>query len=379
MRRVPLFILLVVWLGNNIAAAGELPPVQTVFILMMENHSWSEIKNNPSAPYINNVLLPQASYCDNYLNLPGLHPSLPNYLWLVAGTNFGIYDDNDPEIDYLHTSNHLGVLLDNAGISWRLYQEHLNPAKLPFPADPGVAVRHNPFLYFDNVTCTNDPYCAYGLEHIRPYAEFARDLTNNLVGRYNLIVPDDCDDMHTICGLGDAVLQGDKWLEAEVPKILNSMAFKNNGALFIVFDETDSADTHIPFLLLSPFAWGGGYVGTRSYNHSSLLRTVQDIFHLQPYLGGAAAADNLTDLFIPTPRTTTTFQITQIKALGPGNFYLTVSGVDINTALVLESSTNLVNWDSVSINASPGTTCGIRVKDALGENRRFYRFRQVAL
>ncbi len=29
---------------------------KTVFLIMMENHNWSDIKNNSSAPYINNTL-----------------------------------------------------------------------------------------------------------------------------------------------------------------------------------------------------------------------------------------------------------------------------------------------------------------------------------
>ena len=61
----------------------------------MENHNWSDIKGNASAPYINTTLLPQASYAQQYYNPPGIHPSLPNYLWLEAGTNFGISNDAD--------------------------------------------------------------------------------------------------------------------------------------------------------------------------------------------------------------------------------------------------------------------------------------------
>ncbi len=38
------------------------PAGKTVFLIMMENHNWSDIKGSPSAPYINNALLPVASY-----------------------------------------------------------------------------------------------------------------------------------------------------------------------------------------------------------------------------------------------------------------------------------------------------------------------------
>src|SRR6185369_14792688 len=82
-------LLLCIW-HNASTSVAALPPVQTVFVIMMENHAWGEIRGNPAAPYINNTLLPMASYCGQYCNLPGIHPSLPNYLWLEAGTNFGI-------------------------------------------------------------------------------------------------------------------------------------------------------------------------------------------------------------------------------------------------------------------------------------------------
>src|SRR5262249_13952825 len=64
-------------------------PIRTVFLILMENQNWSSIKGNRSARYINHKLLPIASHAEQYYNPPGIHPSEPNYLWLVAGTNFG--------------------------------------------------------------------------------------------------------------------------------------------------------------------------------------------------------------------------------------------------------------------------------------------------
>jgi hypothetical protein len=37
--------------------AGELPPIQTVFVIVLENHNWSEIKGSTKAPFINQTLL----------------------------------------------------------------------------------------------------------------------------------------------------------------------------------------------------------------------------------------------------------------------------------------------------------------------------------
>ena len=44
-----------------------------------------------------------------------------------------------------------------------------------------------------------------------------------------------------------------------------------------------------------------GYTGTVHYTHSSTLRTVQTIFGLSPYLGDAANATDLSDLFTQLP------------------------------------------------------------------------------
>src|SRR5947209_15879025 len=87
---------------------------KTVFLIMMENHNWSDIKNSPSAPYINHTLLPMASYAEQYYDPPGIHPSEPNYLWLQAGTNFGIFNDAAPSVNHQNTAHHLTTLLDNA-------------------------------------------------------------------------------------------------------------------------------------------------------------------------------------------------------------------------------------------------------------------------
>ncbi len=123
-----------------------MPPVQTVFIILMENENWAAIKGSPSAPFINNTLLPMASHCEQYYNPPGLHPSEPNYLWLEAGTNFGIWDDNDPSVNHQNTTHHLVTQLLNAGISWKAYQEDISGAYVPLTPTNAYAPRHDPFV-----------------------------------------------------------------------------------------------------------------------------------------------------------------------------------------------------------------------------------------
>jgi len=268
----------------------------------MENQDWSNIAGNPSAPYINNTLLPMASYAKQYYNPPGNHPSEPNYLWLEAGTNFGIRDDNSPASNHQRTTRHLVSLLNAAGVSWKAYQEDISGTTCPLTNRGSYAVKHNPFVFFDDVTGSNNADDSYCIAHVRPYSELVTDLSNNTVARYNFITPNLCDDMHSSCApLNDKVKQGDAWLSTEVPRILASQPYAAKGVLFITWDEAKTGDGPIGMIVLSPVAKGGGYSNRIQYTHSSTLRTVEEIFGVTPLLGGAANATDLSDLFVSLP------------------------------------------------------------------------------
>jgi hypothetical protein len=350
--------------------AGTVPPVQTVFVILLENHDWSDFKGSADAPFLNGTLLPQASHCEQYYNPPGLHPSEPNYLWLEAGTNFGIFDDNDPILNHQNTTNHLAAQLRRAGILWKTYQEDIAGDVVPLSAINGYAPKHNPFVYFDDVTGTNDLHDAYGLAHIRPYTELVGDLTNNSVARYNFISPNLCDDGHNSCPpQNNSVRQTDDWLASEVPKILNSAAYSNNGALFLTWDESESGNGPIGMILLSPLARGGGYFNNVYCTHSSLVRTMQEIFGVSPWLGDAANAADLSDLFQP-------LAIRSASVTTNGAFCLNVIGVWPGTTNFVEASTNLTTWNRISTNASSSNSFSITDHTATNHNWQFYRVRQ---
>ncbi len=264
---------------------------RTIFLILMENHNWSDIKNSPSAPYINDTLLPMASYAEQYYNPPGIHPSEPNYLWLEAGNNFRIFNDTPPSVNHQNTTHHLTALLDRADISWRSYQEGISGTVCPLTDNGLYAPKHNPMVFFDDVTNTNDPHSAHCIAHVRPFPELATDLQNHTVARYNFITPNLCDDMHDTCApLNDAVKQGDTWL-----------AYKKGGIIFITWDEGEGGDGPIGMIVLSPDAKGAGYSNSIHYTHSSTLRTLQEIFGVTPLLGGATTAIDLSDLFKTLP------------------------------------------------------------------------------
>ena len=279
-------------------------PDRTVFLIVMENTNWAEIKGNDSAPYLNNVLLPVAAHAEAYFNPPNLHPSEPNYIWLEAGTNLGITNNNDPDTNHQNTSLHLVSLLNQKGISWKSYQEDVSGADCPLTSIGMYAPKHNPMIYFDDVTDGNNPNSPTCMAHVRPLSELNGDLQSNTVTRYNFIVPNLCNDMHgnTSCVFSNRIQSGDDWLANNIPNILNSAAYANGGVLFITWDEgSGGSDGPIGLLVLSPAAKGGGYSNTLPYTHSSLLRTIQEIFGVTPLLGDAGQAANLSDLFVTFP------------------------------------------------------------------------------
>jgi hypothetical protein len=282
-----------------------------VFLIVLENHNWigsGGISGSSQAPYINKTLLPMAAAANNYFNPYGNHPSLPNYLWMEAGQNFGIHSDGLPSQYHLSTHAHLSKLLQDAGISWRGYQESISGSVCPLRPEgytdaTGAQVyqpRHFPQIYFADMTSSNNPKSAYCIEHARPLWELASDLQDHTIGRYNFITPNMCHDGHDACG-GSSIAHIDAWLKSTLPLIFNSAQYKaGNVVVFITADEAANGDGPIPFLALG-HGVKRGYKNEIRYTHSSLLRTLEEIFKVSPMLGYAASARDLKDLFSVFP------------------------------------------------------------------------------
>lgn len=294
-------------------ATTTLHHIKTVFLIVMENHNWTgdgslNIYGNTSAPYINYTLLPQASYARDYNNPPGIHPSLPNYLWLEAGDTLGVHADGLPAQYPQSTTNHLTTLLEKAGISWRAYEENITGLTCPLTPEGSLdsngsqlyQPKHDPFVYFEDQTNHLSPTSSNCISHVRPFTQFATDLANNTVARYNFITPNLCDDMHDSCS-GNPIAHGDAWLKNHIPAILNSTAYRDGGVIFITWDEAAKGDGPIGMIVLSPYAKGNHYNNGTYYTHSSTLRTLQEIFGVYPYIRYASSAKDLSDLFSVFP------------------------------------------------------------------------------
>jgi hypothetical protein len=152
------------------------------------------------------------------------------------------------------------------------------------------------------------------------------DLDTNQVGQYNLITPDQYNDMHSSLTNGftyhgthytgdlSAIAAGDNFLSVVIPKIMASKAYKDGGLIVIWWDESEGTNANdfshtIGEIIISPLAKGSAFASSKDYTHSSDLNTLQKIFQLTAstptgYLNDAANPSpdgtfDLSDLFQP--------------------------------------------------------------------------------
>ena len=78
------------------SARGQVPVIDRVFIITMENQELSDIVGNSAAPYLNS-LIARYGLATNYTAVQ--HPSLPNYMALTGGDTFFSIDCDDCRVD----------------------------------------------------------------------------------------------------------------------------------------------------------------------------------------------------------------------------------------------------------------------------------------
>jgi len=322
---------------------------------------------NRNAPFLNGLvngtsgISGQVAYATNYLNAGiGIHPSEPNYIWAEAGQNFGVFNDNTPyhadcSPDSVRTTDlHLSAFLTKARRTWKSYQEDTDvdlTTNMPlaksdwtvplfnlsgafmagglnaynYSTQFNYAAKHNPMVFFTDTNGGCDVTAANSLRtHYAPLQQLALDLQNDEVADYNWITPNQFNDMHSSLtnGYGGApgapdktdggrIAMGDNFLARVVPLIMASDAYKQRGVIVLWWDESEGGDTlefTLPFVVISRDAHenvkGLPFASHVEYSHSSTLRTMQEIFNVDPsagypWLGAAATASDLSALFKP--------------------------------------------------------------------------------
>ncbi len=314
---------------DAVKAAGT---PQHIFVINLENKGYASVwGDNSPAPYLSGTLRKKGVLLQNYYGIA--HNSLPNYLAQISGqppndstekdchtytgfTATGTNSDGTLQGDgcvYPENVQTLAGQLAAQGKTWKGYMEDMQqPCEHPVleEADNHIkatpeeqySTHHNPFVYFRSIT--SSPECARNVVNSSALKDDLRsvDTTPNLA----YITPNLCHDGHDgTCadgsdgGLGAA----DSWLKEQVPAILSSPAYKQDGMLVITFDEAEgdaagpsepasavpaggTAGGKVGALVLSPFS-EAGTSSDRAYNHYSLLASIEDFFRL-PRLGLAA-------------------------------------------------------------------------------------------
>jgi hypothetical protein len=250
----------------------------SVFTIVMENKSRGDIVGNSDAPFINQLVKDNA--IANGYHDPFVHPSEPNYIWMIAGENFGVLDDNDPTSHHLDTTSHLADQLELAGLSWKTYQEGMG-APCGLTSHDRYAAKHNPFVYFDDINGWDGRVFQPSQrcnDHVVDYTQLDIDLKNNAIPKYVFITPNLDNDMHD-----GTIAQGDAWLAREVPKLTATDAYQHGGVIFLLWDEgsgTLGAGDDPPFIAISPDA-KHGFASSVAYDTSSYLKTVQEILGIE--------------------------------------------------------------------------------------------------
>ena len=194
--------------------AGDGRQYAHIFVIVEENRGFDQIIGNPSAPNINRLAETYGLATRFYGEV---HPSQANYIAMIAGSTFGIHDDDAwyctpakedadcpkskrPDyVDHTIRSKSLMDQLDSADLTWKGYFE-----SIPEPGSKAVfssgasgepdrlyGAKHNAFLDFASVQ--NDSRLA---RKIVGFDQLAKDLASGDPPNYAHVIPNQCNEMH---------------------------------------------------------------------------------------------------------------------------------------------------------------------------------------
>jgi len=199
------------------------------------------------------------------------HPSAPNSLALTAGATFSQCGSDTHEV---YAAVNLADEIEAAGLSWGAYS-----GSMPTPCDTSdaypYAVKHNPFLFYDDVV--NDPArCA---AHDRSLPDWYDAANRSAIPNYSFIVPNLLDDGHDT-----NVSYSDRWLRSFLSPLLNDSSLDRT-AFLITYDEgvtssgagdsqtgptNTSGGGQILLALVSPLSEGVGAIAGLTSQYTTL-------------------------------------------------------------------------------------------------------------
>lgn len=301
--------------GTNGSGSGgsqppALPPVKHVFTVAMSTPDEAHLLGSSGPPYLRSDLLPRGARLAGFRSVDGgdlaarialtsgqgpspeIRSGCPTYLDLLPGRVDSHGLATGAGCVFPRAVKTIAAQLGPQGLAWRAYAQGLvSPCRHPAagalddtaidrPTDH-FAVAATPFLYFHSIVDTGD--CNSG---VVPVERLKDDLASvATTPNYAFIAPDRCHDgREGTCADGQpaGATGAEAFLRQWIPAILASPAYRQDGLLIVVGDRGAQAGA----LLVSRYVPAGRTVRT-SYDHYSLLRTVEDLFGLA-HLGHAA-------------------------------------------------------------------------------------------
>ncbi|HEY2035378.1 MAG TPA: alkaline phosphatase family protein [Steroidobacteraceae bacterium] len=262
-----------------VAHAGALPPIHHVFLIVLENRSFTAAFGpNSPAPYLARTLPARGALLENYYAIG--HWSLANYIAMMSGqapnpaTQRDCLDVNNfrlfkPALDSHGEALGVGCVypplvktlpdqLEKAGLSWKGYMEDLGEDSLRdkygtctlqrigqrdltgfFTGPDGYTAKHDPFLYFHTIL-DDQTRCAAHVVNLDKLTQDLRSVATT--PSYSFIVPNLCHDgQDEHCGNGTpgGAAGMDGFLKKWVPAITRSPAYRKDGLLIVTFAQSD--------------------------------------------------------------------------------------------------------------------------------------------
>jgi hypothetical protein len=259
------------------------PSSNRVFVVVEENHSFSEVIGSADMPYFNSLATKYALATQYYADT---HPSIGNYLMLTTGQ----IETADERFPSTISDDNVVRELVRAGKTWRAYAEDLPNAGYTgadvYPYHKG----HNPFAYLSDVVGTSQA------NNIVPFSQFSLDLARGNLPDFCFIIPNMVNDAHD-----GSLAVADQWLQTNIAPLITIPSFQGGGLLVITFDEGDVTDTSHGGGQVATVVVGtrikSGFRSTTFYQHESTLRLLLSTLGVNAFPGNAAHAADMREFF----------------------------------------------------------------------------------
>jgi hypothetical protein len=247
------------------------PAFDRVFIIMFENESEAAARQDPFL----RALEQRGVRLSQYHGVA--HPSQPNYIASITG----LPQVSDDQVKDLETTS-IVDLLEAKGLSWKAYMENLptDNKAVAVSADGLYWRKHNPFISVNNIR-TNPARLA----RVVPADQLAADVAADTLPQYAWFTPNIQNDGHSPPGVQPGnhaaeVAFLSHWLEGFLPPLLQDPRFLRGTLVVVTFDESiPHANNQVYTTLLGDMVQAGS-VEAGTYNHYSLLRTIEENFGL---------------------------------------------------------------------------------------------------